>query len=205
MSSATITIGPGRFSYSWIFKPKKNDDGTEKFCTAFLWSKSDKKTTAKVNAAILAAIQADANGKRKLKGKTKGIKSPLNDGDIKREGDGAYEGMYYFNASSDTQPGCVDRDKQEILDPRDFKSGDYGYINITFYAFAEQGGGIAVWLNHVMKSKNGPALSGSAPTSDKAFEDIEIEDTDDEEEIKPVKKKKKPVKFDDDEEGSEFF
>ena len=206
MSGAQITIGPGRFSYSWIFKPKKNDDGTEKFSTAFLWPKTDKKTTRAVEKAIQAAIENDANGKRKLKGKTKGIKLPLRDGDDK-EGDGAYEGMYYFTANSSSQPFVVDREKQDILDPREFKSGDFGYISVNFYAFGEKGNtGIAVGLNGVMKSKNGEALTGSGVTAETAFEDIEIED-DEEEEItrKPKKKKKKPAKYDEDGEGSEFF
>ena len=207
MSGTQITIGPGRFSYAWVFKPKKNDDGTEKYSVSFLWPKTDKKTTAAVKKAIEAAIEADANGKRKLKGKTKGIKLPMRDGDTDREGDGAYEGMYFFTANSSTQPGIVDRDKQEILDPRDFKSGDHGYVAVNFYAFGEKGNlGIAVGLNHIMKSKNGVALTGSGQTAESAFEDIEIEDTEEEEiEEKPKKTKKKVKKYDEDEEGSEFF
>jgi|SRR6478752_236843 len=205
-----ITIGPGRFSYAFVFKPKKNDDGTEKYSVTFLWSKKDKATTNKVKGAIEAAIEADASGKRKLKGKTKGLKLPLRDGDEAREGDGAYEGMYFFTANSNTAPGIADKNKEEILDPREFKSGDYGYINVNFYAFGEKGNlGIAVGLNFIMKSKTGPALTGGGGSIETAFEDIEIEESDDVEEFeeKPKVKKKKPkVKnYDEDGEGSEFF
>ncbi len=181
MNEATITIGPGRFSYAFVFKPKKADpedpNSKDKYTCAFLWSKKDKKITAKVKAAIDAAIKNDASGKKVLKGKTKGLKLPLRDGDEAREGDGAYEGMMFFNASSETAPGIADKNKEEILDPKEFKSGDYGYINVNFYAFNTKGNaGIAVGLNFIMKTKNGPALGGNGGSIESAFEDIEIED-----------------------------
>lgn len=187
------TLGPGRFSYAFVWKPKTNDDGTEKYSVAFLWPKTDKKTTRMVKEGITAAIEADQNGKKKLKGKTKGLKLPLRDGDEAREGDGAYEGMYFITANSDTQPGIVDKNGKPITDQRKFYSGCEGYISVNFFAFNNKGNaGIAVGLNHVMKSKDGEPLSGG-PTIEHAFKGITIED--DEEDFD----------FEADDEASEFF
>jgi hypothetical protein len=186
------TIGPVRFSYAFVWKPKKNDDGTEKYSVSILWSKKDTKITKMVKAGIKAAIEADANGKRKLKGRTKGIKDPLRDGDIDREGDGAYEGMYFMTANSDRPPGIVKytgrgEEPEKIVDEREFYSGCHGYVSVNFFAFNEKGNsGIAVGLNHIMKVKDGDPLSGGG-TAEAAFADIEIEDEDE------------------DEAGSEFF
>jgi hypothetical protein len=184
-------LGPGLFSYVFAWKPKANDDGTEKYSVAFLWKKTDKKTTRLVKEGIRAAIEADAKGKRKLKGKTQGFKIPLRDGDKERPDKPEYKGMYFFNASSTNAPGIRDRDNQPITDQREFYSGCIGYIAVNFYAFGEKGNiGIAAGLNHLLKSKDGPPLSGGA-SAEQTFADIEIED--DEED------------FDEDDEASEFF
>lgn len=176
------TLGPGRFSYAYVWKAKTNEDGSERYSVAFLWPKKDVKTTNAVKAGIRAAIEADANGKKRLKGKTKGLKLPLRDGDEAREGDGAYEGMYFITANSETQPGIVDKKGKPITDQRLFYSGCHGYISVNFFAFNNKGNmGIAVGLNHVMKLKDGEALSGG-PSADQAFKDIIIEDDEDFEE-----------------------
>lgn len=185
MSETKITIGPVRFSYCNVWKPRKaNDDGKEKYSVSILFSKKDKALKKKIDRAIQAAIDA---GDAILKGK-KNVKKPLRDGDEDREGDGAYEGMYFLNANSDNQPGILDEKKNEILDQKEFYSGCFGYVSINFFAYNRKGNaGIGVGLNHLMKSKDGEPLNGRGSAEDD-FAGIEVEDDDE-----------------DDNEGSEFF
>jgi hypothetical protein len=166
-----------------VWKPRKaNDDGKEKYSVSIIIDKDDKKTKKKIDRAIQAAIDA---GESILKGK-KNIKKPLRDGDEDREGDGAYEGAYFLNANSDNQPGILDKNKEEILDQKEFYSGCYGFVSINFFAYNRKGNaGIGVGLNHLMKTKDGDPLNGRGSAEDD-FADIEVED-------------------DDDDEGSEFF
>jgi hypothetical protein len=183
MSDTKITIGPVRFSYCNVWKPRMNDDGKEKYSVSLLIDKSDKKSIRKIKAAIDAAI---SSGESILKGK-KNIKRPLRDGDKDREGDGAYEGMFFLNANSDTQPGILDSQKNEILDQKEFYSGCHGYASINFFVYNRKGNaGVGVGLNHLMKSKDGDPLNGRGSAEDD-FADIEVEEDED------------------DEAGSEFF
>jgi len=176
MSSTKITVY-GRFSYANVWKPKLNDDGKEKYSISILIDKSDKKQKKKIDAAIQAAIEAGATV---LKGKKKGLKLPLRDGDEDREGDGAYENCWFLNANSDQQPGILDEHKNEILDERQFYSGCYGYASINFFAYNRKGNvGVGVGLNHLMKTKAGEPLSGRGSAEDD-FADIEVEEDDEE-------------------------
>lgn len=185
MSDTKITIGPVRFSYCNVWKPRKaNDDGKEKYSVSIIIDKGDKKTIKKVQRAIQAAIDS---GKAILNGK-KNVKKPLRDGDEDREGDGAYEGAYFLNANSDNQPGIINSKKEEIIDQREFKSGDYGFVSVNFFAYNRKGNaGVGVGLNHLMKTKDGEPLNGRGSAEDD-FADIQVEDDEDS-----------------DDEGSEFF
>ena len=55
ISATSVRIGEVRFSYAYLFAPRANDDGTEKYSVQLLIPKSD--TTAKkiLDAAIEAA------------------------------------------------------------------------------------------------------------------------------------------------------
>jgi hypothetical protein len=182
-------FGLVRFSHAHVWKPKKNDEGTEKYSVAILWPKSDKALTKKAKAAVQAAIDA---GSTVLKGKTKGLKLPIRDGDEK-EGDGAYAGMWFINCNSDQPPGIVGPDKAELENQKEFYSGCYGYASINFFAYNRKGNaGVGCGLNNLMKAKDGPPLSGRGNAEDD-FADIEIEDDE--------------YDFDDDadDEASDFF
>lgn len=174
-----IVIGPVRFSYAFVFKPFRNEDGKEKYSVQLLIDKKDKVTLKKIKMAIQNAIE---KGSAKLEGKIKGLKLPLHDGDEERD-DEVYEGKYFLTASSDYPPGIVGPDKEKILDQREFYSGCYGYAEINFYPFNVKNKGIAVGLNNIMKTKDGDPLGGSKQSAEKAFKDIEVEEDEDEDDI----------------------
>jgi len=172
-----ITTNLVRFSYLKVFKAESIEGSDPKFSTAILIPKSDKAGVLKIQNAIKAAIEAGKT--TKFAGKTGGLKLPLRDGDTEKPDDTTYAGMYFLNASAKTKPGIVDKDVQEILDPTAVKSGDWGKVNLTFYAFNTNGNkGIAAGLNHLQKIKDGEALGGPRVSADEAFEEENAEDYD---------------------------
>ena len=135
--------------------------------------KDDEKTIEKVKAAVKAAM---VEGKSKLANKAgkipANIKLPLRDADAEEIDDDAYRNCFFFNASSRTKPGIVDRHKNRIEDEEEVYSGCYCNISVNFYAFAVEGNkGIAAGLNNIQKVKDGERLSGGS-TPDKDFEDL---------------------------------
>jgi len=177
---------PGRFSFAQLFVATKqkddegNDVGKPKYSTSILWSKKDKALTAKVQAAIEAAVNEGmskgtykTNGKRPAK-----LKLPIRDGDERydEKGDVAYKGMWYINANSVQRPQVVGPDR-EPLDEEDFYSGCFGRISVNFYPFDTKGNrGVAAGLGNAQKLKDGERLSGGASADeDFADEDDDIE------------------------------
>lgn len=174
VSDTKMLIGPVRFSYANVWKPKAvsdDDDAKLKYSVCLLFSKKDKLLLAKVQKKIQTAIAA---GKDTFKGK-KPTKMPLRDGDEK-DGDSAYEGHWFLNANSDNPPGILGPDKEPIINKDEFYSGCYGYASINFYAFNQRGNvGIGVGLNNLLKLKEGERLSGR-DSAESDFEELEIED-----------------------------
>jgi len=166
-----VITGPDtRWSYANVWEAKSINGGTPKFSVSLIIPKTDKKTIAKIEAAIDAAYQ---EGQSKLKGNGKSVpslaslKTPLRDGDQERPDDPAYENAYFVNANSATPPGVVDADRQEIIDRSEVYSGVYGRASINFYAFNSNGNkGIACGLNNLQKIRDGESLGGKASAED---------------------------------------
>jgi hypothetical protein len=176
MSETTkIRIGPARFSYANVWKPRAMKEGdTPKYSISILIPKSDKKQIAKIKKAIEVATK---NGKTVFKGR-KPTEYPLHDGDKEKPGDGAYEGMMYINAKSDTAPGImkmVNGEPEQIEDQREFYSGCHGYVTVNFFPFNKGSIGVGAGLNHILKVKDDTALSGKGDAATD-FADLEIED-----------------------------
>lgn len=158
MNETKVVTGKVRFSYAHVFEPSAAQEGQEKkYSVAVLVPKKDKKTLAKIETAIAAALEA---GKGKFGGKIpKKWKHPLRDGDEEKEDDEAYAGMMFFNASDKKKPGLVDEDLNEIIDKADFYSGCYGRVSVNFFAFNTAGNqGVAVGLNNIQKLEDGEPL-----------------------------------------------
>ena len=157
--STSMVTGLVRLSYAHLFEPASINGSQPKFSVSIIIPKSDKKTIADINAAVEAAKQS---GVAKYGGKIPAVlKLPLRDGDAERPDDAAYKNSYFLNASSAQRPGIVDVKRQAILDADAVYSGCYGLVSINCYPFNTNGNkGVAVGLNHVMKIKDGEALSG---------------------------------------------
>ena len=175
IKDTSVRIGEVRFSYTAVFQPKKNDDGTpSKYGVCIIIPKEDTETVNLVKEAIDAAKQ---RGKlEKWGGKIPAnVKSCLRDGDIDREDDEAFAGCYYLNASSRNKPGVKvleDGVVSDALDEEDFYSGCYGAVTLDFFPYESSGNkGVGAGLNNVIKTRDGDRLSGGR-SADEDFADL---------------------------------
>lgn len=179
MSTKVITGSNTRWSYANVWQAKSINGSAPKFSVSLIIPKSDKKTIAKIKAAIEEAYH---EGEAKLKGNGRSVpalsvlKTPLRDGDTERPDDEAYANSYFVNANSSTAPGIVDADRQPIIDTSEVYSGVYGRASINFYAFNSNGNkGIACGLNNLQKIRDGEPLGGRSRAEDD-FADADDED-----------------------------
>ena len=175
IKDTSIRIGEVRFSYTAVFQPKKNDDGTpSKYGVCIIIPKEDTETVNLVKEAIDAAKQ---RGKlEKWGGKIPAnVKSCLRDGDIDREDDEAFAGCFFLNASSRNKPGVKvleDGVVSDALDEEDFYSGCYGAVTLDFFPYESSGNkGVGAGLNNVIKTRDGDRLSGGR-SADEDFADL---------------------------------
>lgn len=181
VSATKVITGKVRFSYAHIWEATAVDEGQKaKFSVSILIPKSDKKTIAKINAAVEAAKQQGKASKYEGKIPTN-LKLPLRDGDEERPDDEAYAGCFFMNATSVTRPGVVDSNRDPITEKSDFYSGCYGVASINFYPFRVSGNkGVACGLNNIMKTADGEVLGGGRQSAEDDFADIEVpEDAED--------------------------
>jgi hypothetical protein len=172
MNTKVTTPELVRMSYVNLDQPKTAPGATEpKFSMSVIIPKANKKTLQAISDAVKAA---EAQGKEKFGTKWAAKKFPLRDGDKERD-DEAYANSYFLNASNKQRPGMVDANVQEILDPKQIKSGDWGKVVLNFYPFSVQGNsGIGVSLNHVQLCRKGEAL-GNVSYAEDEFETFEDE------------------------------
>ena len=167
-----------RLSYLNVYEAKAYEPGdTPKFSTAILIDKSDETTIKAINKAIKAVIEA--NKESKFGGKTKGLKTPLRDGDSEeedKEGE-EYRGVMFLNASSTKRPVLLDENSLPIMDNREtLYSGCYARVSLNFYAFnSKKAKGVAVGLNAIKKTRDGSPF-GSTYTEDMAISDFGDDD-----------------------------
>ncbi len=170
-----VTSKNTRLSYFHGWEPVSINGGPEKYSTAVLIPKSDKKTIDAIEKAIEAAIEegiAKFGGKKPNKA---AIKLPLRDGDNERD-DEAYKGHYFINANSTTPPQIVDQRVQPILDRSQVYSGCYARVSINFYAFNSNGNkGVAAGLGNIQFVRDGEPLGGQVSASDE-FETLSDDD-----------------------------
>lgn len=164
MSDKTLT-GKVRFAYVNVWEPKANENGDEKYSVTVLIPKKDKATLKKIEDAVEKTIQGNLgkwNGKRPAK-----LKKPLRDGDEDRPDSPEFAGMMFLNASTKMQPGIIDKDREDILERKEFYSGCWGRALLHFYAYNTSGNsGVGVGLNAVQKLEDGDRMSGSSWSAD---------------------------------------
>lgn len=177
MRNTEIVTGKVRFSYLNVFAPKASNPGDEpKYSVTLLIPKSDTTTLQKIKSAMAAAREAFVarNGANSLPAQPV---HTLRDGDGTRSNGEDFgeecKGCWVINVSAkaDRKPGIYDAFRNDITDPSELKSGDYGRAHINFYGYSRNGKkGISASLLGVQKLADGEALGGSVATSS-AFDD----------------------------------
>lgn len=176
LSETAVRIGEVRFGYVNVFKPRSNDDGTEKYSVQLLIPKSDAIAKKMIDEAIEAAIKNGVSSKWDGK-MPRNLKLPLRDGDEEFPDDETYKGMWFMNCSSskDNKPGVAvleGRAVEPAIDGDDFYSGCYGSASINFFPYNTKGNkGVAAGLNNVIKTRDGERLSGGH-TAEEDFADL---------------------------------
>jgi hypothetical protein len=180
-----VVTGRVRLSYAHIWEKYKNEndegDGKEKYSTALLWPKSDAAATAKLEAAIEAAITVGkAKFGAKYNPKSKEFKLPIRDGDLDKPGDPNYAGQWFLNCSANNKPGIIDAQKNEVLDKDEVYSGCYCKVSLNMFPFDGNGKkyGVGAGLGNIMKVADGEKLSGGS-TAEEDFADVSADDDDD--------------------------
>lgn len=177
ITATSVRIGECRFSYAYVFSPRKNEDGTDgKYSVQILIPKTDAVAKKLIDAAIEAAKQAGISSKwnGKLPPASK-LHLPLRDGDEEYPDDPTYEGMWFMNTGSVQKPGIrvlENGQMSEALDGDDFYSGCWGAAVVNFFAYANSGNvGVSAGLNNVIKTRDDERLSGGR-SADTDFGDM---------------------------------
>jgi hypothetical protein len=180
MDQTKALIGPVRFCYVNLFKPKMFDNGDNLYSVCCMYPESDKKVAAQINAAVQAAIKKGIEDRKITQAQVRNLKLPVHSGTdavAAEERTKEFDGMMYFNCGRPEdrgQPGIVDANRQPIVDPSILYSGCWGYVFANFYAYKysnKRGVSCAKGLQHVMFLREDTRLDGSVDVDD-AFKDV---------------------------------
>ena len=176
-----VITGKVRLSFSNLFEPRKNDDGTTgRYDCCLLIDKDDKDTINCINKAI---ENAKAKGVAdKWGGKIpKNFQIPLHDGDEKEDDQYSeqFVGNMFINPKSKSRPGIVDKHGARIIDAEEIYSGCWVVAALSFFPYDMNGNrGVGVGIDNVMKLADGDSLAGK-PSAESDFAGYTDEDDDD--------------------------
>ena len=175
--SIKVITGKVRASFVHVFEPQSINGSEPKYSCSLIIPKSDTVTVGKIREAI---EQAKQEGVPKWGGKIpSNLKLPLRDGDVDRPEDPAYADNYFINATSQEQPGVVDRKRVKITDTLAIYSGCYIRASINIYPFNANGNrGIAAGLSNIQFWEDGEPLNGRVRAEDE-FDALDDDDADD--------------------------
>ena len=175
ISDTSARIGEVRFSYAYLFEPRKDEGGENaKYSLCVIIPKSNTEAVKMVQDKIEAAKAKGKNSK--WGGKVPGrLSLPLRDGDEEDKGE-EFEGCYFFNCSSKQKPGLkiLENGKmQDALDEDDIYSGAWGCVSFNVFPYDSNGNkGIGIGLNNLIKTRDDERLAGGA-TAEQDFGDLE--------------------------------
>ena len=162
-----------RGSFVNIWTAKKDKWGREDFNMMICVPKSDKATLEKIKMAMQNAINEKWGDNRPRK-----LTIPLKDGDnpehlpnSAQSGQEPYAGHFFFTARNKEKPGIIDANREEIIEPGVFKSGDYFRVSVNAFAYDNEGQGVSFGLNNVQYLKEGKPLGAPRIKAEDDFGD----------------------------------
>lgn len=155
---ARIITPVARCSFVKVFKA--DEDG--KFSVVLMFPK-DTTDMKDLEGAINHVIDEAYKGKRA------GLHLPIRDGDDENDAYYEYddfEGMWAVTAKTTFQPGIVDRNLQDIIDPAEFYSGVWARASVTAFAYEYKGKkGVSFSLNNLQKIRDDENIGGGQSAS----------------------------------------
>lgn len=168
----TLLTPEFRVAFPKVFKPERNDlNGKDEYSLVALFDKTA--NLADLKAAIKQAAKNMFGDKLPAN-----LRSPLREGEEKRKDDGSipngYEGAMFVTMRCQKRPGVVDQNVQDIIDESDFYGGCYARANVHVKAYDQKGNkGVAIYLNHVQKLRDGDAFGTGRVSPQQAFSAVE--------------------------------
>ncbi len=176
MASEPITsliIGPVRFSYLNVFKPKKAYESEElEFSTTILIPKTPTglcPEPQKILKQLADAIKdvAAAN----FGAATKGWRNCLKDGDLPTEsgGEPPAPGYYYLRTKCKVEypPLLIDGSRNKVTDG--WKSGDWGMAKLRIYSYDKKSKGVNCGISAIQFLFHDDAIGGGGEASPDEF------------------------------------
>lgn len=170
-NGVTLITPEFRVSYPRVFKPERNElNGQDEYSLVALFAPGTDLS------ALKAAIKQAAVNKWGAS-IPEYIRNPLRNADQKIK-DGAYpsgmeKGTVFVTMKCRKPPGVVDQQVQPILDDSEFYGGCYARASVHIAAYSQKGNnGVAVYLNHVQKLRDGEAFGIGRVSPQQAFEAV---------------------------------
>lgn len=167
-----------RTSYMHVHEPKAFEDGEPKYSVEMLYSEKASDLTDLKKKMQIVAVKAWGSDKAKW---PKNFRWPFKKGDEKDGGDDHYKGHVYARADSKQPPGVFDENKDDIIDKREFASGDYARASVFMVPYENIGGkhpegrsGIKIYLQGIQRIKKGERFGNQGNRDD--FEVVENEE-----------------------------
>lgn len=163
----SIVTPIGRLCFVHLFEPYKAEGSERELYSAVLvFPKS-------TDISALKKSVADAVRAKWPEG-CKGGRNPINDGDLKADDWGeVFKDSWYIRVSSQNRPAVVDRNVQDIIDPSQVWSGQYGRATVRPYAYDKSGNkGVSFGFTAIQIARDGERLSGGGAADKKMFDTL---------------------------------
>lgn len=171
-----ILTPPGVASFITLKKPRAITEGAEeRYSISIIFDKA-----AQARPEFSALEQAvDRAAKTRWPNKLpSNLQSPFHDGAEKADQyDGYKPGYIYISPWSKRQPGCIDGNRQTVIDFDEYYAGYIVRANVSPFAYDTAGKrGVLLILESVQFLKPGPRIDGSLPAIDQFPDDGEGQD-----------------------------
>lgn len=177
-----ITLKNVRLAFPALFEPKAVNAGDKPSFSAALLLPPNHPQVAAIKAAIKEAAESKWGPKAAahLKALEAANKTALHDGNAKTEYAG-FEGNLFVSARNPARPTVIDRDKSPLTQS-DGKPYAGCYVNVVLEFWAQDnsyGKRVNATLMGVQFLKDGEAFAGGGVASEDDFEDLAMDDDED--------------------------
>lgn len=180
MSETTnkVTVKTGRVRCAYVHlltpRPKMNDATKHEYQVCILVPKDDKVTLDAIRSAVVEVARGRFGDKAIDLLRAGRLRGPLRDGAVDRASDPDFANAFFLNARAERKPLLIDENRNDITDPEQFRSGDYGTAVLAFYGYDQAGNrGVGCGIQGMQRWGRGKPMAGAGISRD-AFATIEV-------------------------------